>query len=211
MPSNGSCEARTEEPGTVPSHETTDASREGRVFDAVDRAAAKIVLSADDLRRAFTRIAHEIVERNRGLDGVVLVGIQKGGGWVAERLATAIEAIEPGRSIPVGSVDPTFHRDDIGLRPVVPGSATRIPAALDGAIVVLVDDVLFTGRTVRAALEALNDYGRPRVVQLAVVVDRGHRELPIRPDFVGKNLPTARGEDVRVAQDGVTISHGVDE
>ena len=141
-----------------------------------------------------------------GLDGVVVVGLQKGGTWVADRLAEVIASIEPGRQVPVGAVDPTFHRDDIGLRPVTPGAASHIPFPLDGAVVVLVDDVLFTGRTVRAAIEALNDYGRPRSVQLAVVVDRGHRELPIRPDYVGKNLPTSREEKVAVTPDAVLIS-----
>ena len=155
----------------MPSHETTDAPDQGRVFSAERRSAAKVVLSSDDLRRAFTRIAHEIVERNRGVDDVVLVGIQKGGVWVAEQLAQVIGSIESDRAVPVGSIDATFHRDDIGLRPVVAGAASRMPVALDGAVVVLVDDVLFTGRTVRAALEALNDYGRPRAVQLAVTVN----------------------------------------
>ena len=168
------------------------------------------VLSADDLRRAITRIGHEIVERNRGLDGLVLIGLQRGGVWIAERLAAGIVRIEPGASVPVGRIDVSLHRDDIGLRPVVPGAATDIPVPLDGATVVLVDDVLFTGRTVRAALEALNDYGRPRAVQLAVVVDRGHRELPIRPDYVGKNLPTRRDEEVRVSSTGVVIGDPVE-
>jgi pyrimidine operon attenuation protein/uracil phosphoribosyltransferase len=110
-------------------------------------------------------------------------------------------------TVPVGSLDVSFHRDDLRLRPVVPGAVSDIPVPLDGATVVLVDDVLFTGRTVRAALEALNDYGRPRAVQLAVLVDRGHRELPIRPDFVGKNLPTRRDEEVRVTPEHVVIGH----
>jgi len=163
------------------------------------------VLSSDDLRRALTRIGHEIVERNRGLDGLVLIGLQRGGVWIAERLAEVIARVESGSSVPVGRLDVSLYRDDIGLRPVVPGAASAIPVPLDGATVVVVDDVLFTGRTVRAALEALNDYGRPRAVQLAVLVDRGHRELPIRPDFVGKNLPTRRSEEVRVSPDGVVI------
>ena len=165
----------------------------------------RTVLSADDVRRALTRIAHEIVERNHGLDGVVLVGLQRGGVWVADALGAVLAGIDPSVSVPVGSIDVSFHRDDVGLRPIVPGSVTDIPMSLDGTTVVLCDDVLFTGRTVRAALEALNEYGRPRAVQLAVVVDRGHRELPIRPDFVGKNLPTARDEDVRATVEGVVI------
>ncbi len=163
------------------------------------------VLSAEDLRRAITRIAHEVIERNRGLDGVVLLGLQRGGVWVVEALAAAIARIEPGRSVPIGSIDVSFHRDDIGRRPVVPGSVSQIPVPIDDATVVLVDDVLYTGRTVRAALDAVHDYGRPRCVQLAVIVDRGHRELPIRPDFVGKNLPTSSDEDVRVSAEGVVI------
>ncbi|MEY2582427.1 MAG: pyrimidine operon attenuation protein / uracil phosphoribosyltransferase [Ilumatobacteraceae bacterium] len=162
------------------------------------------VLSADDVRRALTRIAHEIVERNHGTDGVVLVGLQRGGVWIADELAAILAGIE--QPVPVGSLDVSFHRDDVGLRPIVPGHVTAIPFPLDGRTVVLVDDVLFTGRTVRAALEALNDYGRPRAVQLAVIVDRGHRELPIRPDYVGKNLPTSGDEDVKVTADGVVIA-----
>jgi pyrimidine operon attenuation protein / uracil phosphoribosyltransferase len=162
------------------------------------------VLSADDVRRALTRIAHEIVERNHGTTGVVIAGFQRGGVWIADELAAALAAIE--QAVPVGSLDVSFHRDDVGLRPIVPGHVTSIPVSLDGTTVVLVDDVLFTGRTLRAALEALNEYGRPRAVQLAVIVDRGHRELPIRPDYVGKNLPTAGDENVQVTADGVVIT-----
>jgi pyrimidine operon attenuation protein/uracil phosphoribosyltransferase len=162
------------------------------------------VLSAGDVRRALTRIAHEIVERNHGTDGVVLVGLQRGGVWIADELAGILAGIE--QPVPVGSLDVSFHRDDVGLRPIVPGHVTSIPVSLDGRTVVLVDDVLFTGRTVRAALEALNEYGRPHTVQLAVIVDRGHRQLPIRPDYVGKNLPTAGDEDVRVSPQGVVIA-----
>jgi len=163
------------------------------------------VLGAADVRRAITRIAHEVIERNRGLDGVVLIGLQRGGVWIAEQLASAIAAIESSAIVPVGRVDVSMYRDDIGLRPISPGSVTDIPVALDGAIVVLVDDVLYTGRTVRAAIDAIHEYGRPKMVQLAVLVDRGHRELPIRPDFVGKNLPSSSDEDVRVTSDGVVI------
>ena len=165
---------------------------------------SKQVLGPDDVRRATTRMAHEIIERNRGLDGVMLVGLQRGGVWLAEQLGAEIARIE--HPVPVGSVDASLHRDDIGLRPVSPGSVSEIPDGIDGSVVVLVDDVLFTGRTVRAALDAIGEYGRPRAVQLAVMVDRGHRELPIRPDFVGKNLPTSVDEDVRVTVDGVVIS-----
>jgi pyrimidine operon attenuation protein/uracil phosphoribosyltransferase len=164
------------------------------------------VMTADDVRRAVTRIAHEIVERNRGLDGVVLVGLQRGGVWLAERLAGVIASIDPTVDVPCGALDVSMYRDDIGLRPVVPGAVTRVPRELTGTTVVLVDDVLYTGRTVRAALDALADHGRPRAVQLAVLVDRGHRELPIRPDFVGKNLPTSHHETVDVTADGVWLS-----
>jgi pyrimidine operon attenuation protein / uracil phosphoribosyltransferase len=165
--------------------------------------AAKVVLGADDVRRATTRMAHEIIERNRGLDGVVLIGLQRGGVWLAQRLGDEIARIE--RAVPIGSIDASMHRDDIGIRPVVPAGRSEIPTGLDGATVVLVDDVLYTGRTVRAALDAIGEYGRPRAIQLAVMVDRGHRELPIRPDFVGKNLPTSMTEDVRVTPHGVEI------
>jgi pyrimidine operon attenuation protein / uracil phosphoribosyltransferase len=162
------------------------------------------VMSAEDLRRAITRIAHEIVERNHGLEGVTLIALQTGGAPLAEKLAAELARIE-GTNPPIGTLDATFYRDDIGLRPLVPEAVTDIPDDLTGRTVVLVDDVLFTGRTVRAALNALNDYGRPKAVQLAVMVDRGHRELPIRPDYVGKNLPTKRTELVDVSEDGVVI------
>src|SRR3954447_8851495 len=151
------------------------------------------VLSADDVRRALTRIAHEVAERNHGTEDLVVVGLQRGGVWIARQLADALTEIAGGVVVPLGSLDASFHRDAVALPPIVPGSVTDIPVALDGKAVVLVDDVLFTGRTVRAALEALNDYGRPRSVQLAVVVDRGHRGLPIPPDYGRKNLP-ARSE-----------------
>ena len=168
-------------------------------------ADVRTVLSADDVGRALTRIAHEIVERNHGAAQLVLVGLQRGGVWMAQALGMLLSAIDPANPVPVGTLDVSFHRDDVGLRPILPGSITDIPVTIDGCTVVLTDDVLFTGRTVRAALEALNDYGRPRAVQLAVMVDRGHRELPIRPDFVGKNLPTSRDELVAATQAGVTI------
>ena len=150
------------------------------------------------------RIAHEVVERNRGLKDVVVVGLQTGGVPLAERLAAMLEDVE-GPSVPCGSIDVAFYRDDIGIRPVLPEAATDIPGDLAGQLVVLVDDVLFTGRTVRAALNALGDYGRARAVQLAVMVDRGHRELPIRPDYVGKNMPTRIDEQVDVSLDGVVL------
>jgi pyrimidine operon attenuation protein/uracil phosphoribosyltransferase len=155
------------------------------------------VFDAGDLRRAHTRIAHEIVERNRGAEGIVLVGLYTRGVAVAHRLAAAIAEFED-VEVPVGALDVAFFRDDIALRPVTPLGPTAVPVDVTDRTVVLVDDVLFTGRTVRAALDALTELGRPQAVQLAVLVDRGHRELPIRPDYVGKNLPTRLGEDVRV-------------
>ena len=169
----------------------------------------KRVLEPDDVRRAVTRMAHEIIERNRGLTGVVLIGIQRGGVWLADSLAVEIGRIESstsGAGVPVGSIDASLYRDDIGIRPVSPGAVSDLAFEIDGATVVLVDDVLYTGRTVRAALDALGDYGRATAVQLAVLVDRGHRELPIRPDYVGKNLPTSSDEVVTGSVDGVTIA-----
>lgn len=157
-----------------------------------------------DLRRAITRIGHEIVEHNQGLEGCVLVGLQTGGVPLAQRLAETLRQVE-GVDVPIGTLDVAFYRDDIGLRPVLPEAVTDIPFDLTAKTVILVDDVLFTGRTVRAALDALNDYGRPRTVQLAVMIDRGHRELPIRPDYVGKNIPTRRDEMVDVTSDGVDV------
>ena len=159
--------------------------------------ARKRVMDADAVRRAVTRIAHEIIERNAGLDDVVLVGLQTGGVPLSRALAEALKRIE-NIDVPTGTLDVAFYRDDIGLRPVMPEAVTTIPGDLGGMHVILVDDVLFTGRTIRAALDALTDFGRPRTVQLAVMVDRGHRELPIRPDYVGKNLPTSRRESVAV-------------
>jgi pyrimidine operon attenuation protein/uracil phosphoribosyltransferase len=156
------------------------------------------LLDAGEIRRAVTRIAHEILERNKGAAGLVLVGIANRGDDLARRLASEILRIE-GTDVRVGVLDITFYRDDIGLRAEAPEvHETRIPFDITGATVVLVDDVLFTGRTIRAAMDALVDFGRPRAIQLAVLVDRGHRELPIRPDFVGKNVPTRRDEDVQV-------------
>jgi len=156
------------------------------------------LLDADDVRRALTRIAHEIIERNKGADRLALVGIANRGDDLARRLAQLIVEIE-GTKIPVGVLDITFYRDDIGMTAEAPEvHETRVDFNINGATVVLVDDVLFTGRTIRAAMDALMDFGRPRKIQLAVLVDRGHRELPIRADFVGKNVPTSRAADVRV-------------
>jgi pyrimidine operon attenuation protein/uracil phosphoribosyltransferase len=168
--------------------------------------SGKAVMSGPDVSRAISRIAHEIVERNQGAQNVVLVGLQRGGTWIADLLAERIAQIEPNLVVPNGSLDVSMHRDDIGLRPIVPGAISEITFDINGAVVVLVDDVLYTGRTVRAALEGLNNFGRPRAVQLAVIVDRGHRELPIRPDFVGKNIPTQVSDEVEVSADGVVVT-----
>ncbi len=170
------------------------------------------VLDAEEIRRALTRIAHEILERTRGGGGIILLGIPTRGVPLARRLAARIGEFE-GLEVPCGSLDVTMHRDDLRLHPARALGRTDLPpGGVDGKIVVLVDDVLFSGRTVRAALDALNDLGRPRAVQLAVLVDRGHRELPIRADYVGKNLPTSQREVVHVLlsevdeQDSVMIS-----
>jgi len=149
-------------------------------------------------------MAHEIVERNSGVDTVVLVGLQRGGVPFADALAANLVEIE-GRAVPVGALDVAFYRDDVATRPVLPESSSTIPIDLTGRTVVLVDDVLFTGRTIRAALHALGEFGRPARIQLAVLVDRGHRELPIRADFVGKNLPTALDESLLATLDGVEL------
>jgi pyrimidine operon attenuation protein/uracil phosphoribosyltransferase len=156
----------------------------------------KQILSTDDMRRAITRIAHEIAERNEGIADVMLVGIRRRGVPLAERIAANLADIE-GARVPVGMLDITLYRDDLETRgpaPIV--RATTMPVDITGRTIVLVDDVLFTGRTVRAALDALADLGRPARIQLAVLVDRGHRELPIRADFVGKNVPTSREERI---------------
>jgi pyrimidine operon attenuation protein / uracil phosphoribosyltransferase len=156
------------------------------------------LLQEGDVRRAVTRIAHEILERNKGADDLVLVGIAARGDDLARRLAEEIGRIE-GAEVPVGVLDITFYRDDIGMRAEAPEvHETRIPFDVTGSTVVVVDDVLYTGRTIRAALDALMDFGRPLAIQLAVLVDRGHRELPIRADYVGKNVPTRSTELVRV-------------
>lgn len=162
------------------------------------QADARPVLEAPDIARVMTRIAHEIVERAKGADDVVLLGIPTRGVFLARRLADRLEQITE-RKVPVGSLDITMYRDDLRLQPPRALARTEIPGdGIDGKLVVLVDDVLFSGRTIRAALDALNDIGRPRAVQLAVLVDRGHRELPIRADYVGKNLPTSLRETVKV-------------
>jgi|SRR5437867_6188058 len=159
---------------------------------------AKLLLTEDEIRRALTRIAHEILERNGGTDTLSLVGIKNRGDALAARIRDGIAEIENAR-LPLGSLDITLYRDDltrIGYAPEV--RRTDLPFSVDDRVIVLVDDVLFTGRTIRAAMDALVDFGRPRAIQLAVLVDRGHRELPIRADYVGKNVPTSLEEDVRV-------------
>jgi len=174
-------------------------------------AVPKTVLEPAEIGRALTRIAHEILERTDGAADVLLLGIPTRGVPLSQRLAERIERVE-GRPVPHGSLDITMYRDDLRLRPARALGRTEVPPeGIDGAIVVIVDDVLYSGRTVRAALDALNDLGRPRAVQLAVLIDRGHRELPVRPDYVGKNLPTSKQEVVRVlltevdGQDAVII------
>jgi len=157
-----------------------------------------VILSPEDIRRSLSRIAHEIVESNPTLDDVVLVGMRTRGVPLATRLAQRIGDFE-GRAVPVGALDIGLYRDDISYLDLKPQlKPTEIPTDIAGKRVVLVDDVLFTGRSIRAALDALIDFGRPQHIQLAVLVDRGHRELPIRADYVGKNIPTARQEDVQV-------------
>lgn len=171
-------------------------------------SATRIVLDVADISRAITRIAHEILERSKGSQDLVILGIPTRGADVAERLRSKISEIE-GREIPLGRLDITLHRDDLRLRPARPLMPTVIPeGGIEGKVVVLVDDVLFSGRTIRAALDALGEIGRPSAVQLAVLVDRGHRQLPIRADYVGKNLPTALTETVKVR---LTQTDGVDE
>ena len=182
----------------------------------VPRAATRgrEVLDARDISRALSRIAHEILERNKGSQDLVLLGIPSRGVPLAHRIAAKIAAVE-GIEVPVGSLDVTMYRDDLRMRPARALLPTEIPAAgIDGKVVVLVDDVLFSGRTILAALDAMNDVGRPQAVRLAVLVDRGHRDLPIRADFVGKNLPTSLAESVHVHlsetddSDEVTITGG---
>lgn len=184
--------------------------------DPVRGPAGTTVLGADDVGRALTRIAHEVVERNKGVADVVLLGIPTRGLPLARRLAQRLEQVEgvPAESL-VGSLDVTMHRDDLAHQPTRTIGETFVPGdGVDGRVVVLVDDVLYSGRTIRAALDAISDLGRPRAVQLAVLVDRGHRELPIRADYVGKNLPTATAERVRVllaetdGEDRVVIEGG---
>jgi len=173
---------------------------------------ARVVLQSSDITRALTRIAHEILESNRGSDSLILLGIPTRGVILARRISTILDSIEPGSGC-FGALDVTMYRDDLANNPLRAPAPTDIPAGgIDGQTVVLVDDVLYSGRTVRAALDAITDLGRPRAVRLAVLVDRGHRELPIRADFVGKNLPSSIDERINVrlgeldGNDEVTIS-----
>ena len=159
--------------------------------------AEKLLMSQDEIHRALSRIAHEVLERNRGVDDLVLVGMHTRGVPLARRLADRIGRFE-GRDVPVGALDIQLYRDDLPVRGLVSNPRTDIPVPIADAKVVLVDDVLFTGRSIRAAMDALMDLGRPRLIQLAVLVDRGHRELPIRADYAGKNVPTSTGERVEV-------------
>jgi len=175
------------------------------------------IMTADEVRRATIRLSHEIVEKQAGTEGLLLIGIQRRGVPLARRIAAAI-ADNEGVEVQVGALDITFYRDDlsmVALQPVVKG--TELPSGIDGKTIILVDDVLYTGRTIRAAMDALVDFGRPQAIRLAVLVDRGHRELPIRADHVGKNVPTSREELVRVhleeidGEDGVEIERMVAE
>ncbi|MDR1421529.1 MAG: bifunctional pyr operon transcriptional regulator/uracil phosphoribosyltransferase PyrR [Coriobacteriales bacterium] len=161
-----------------------------------------VVLDAESIDRVLTRITHEILEANKGAGDIALVGIVTRGDLLAGELARRIEAIE-GVRVPVGSLDISFYRDDVALRLAPEVYSTNIPFAVEGRSIVLVDDVLYTGRTIRAALDAIMDYGRPAAIQLAVLVDRGHRELPIRADYVGKNVPSSSSEQVRLFLEAV--------
>lgn len=177
---------------------------------------ARVIWDAPDVARALRRIAAQIVEANRGTDNLVLLGIPTRGAPLAQRLGTLIATAE-GADVPLGELDITLYRDDLRRHPTRPVGRTRVPASIDGATVVLVDDVLCSGRTIAAAMDALKDLGRPRAVRLAVLIDRGHRELPIQADHVGKDLPTAAGEHVRVSiaeldgTDAVTLVRSSDQ
>jgi len=178
--------------------EHPDVSRRGSFV------ARSQLLSTDDVARALRRMAHEILERNNHDERLVVIGLQTGGVAFAKQLTDELNRIGTS-SVPLGSLDVAFYRDDLSLNPIRDASTTSIPVDLNGRTVILVDDVLFTGRTIRAALNALAEWGRPTSIQLVVMVDRGHRELPIRPDFVGKNLPTSHSEAIVATLDGVWI------
>src|SRR3954471_24644931 len=195
---------RASRASTVPLTPSREAEKETRLTAAHAPAGERVLLDAEALQRTLHRIAHEIIEGNADLDAVALIGIHTRGVSLAQRLRRLIEEFS-GVGVELGTVDITFYRDDVQVRggeaPIHPQPlvrATRLDFPLEGRTCILVDDVLYTGRTIRAAIEALFDYGRPDRVQLAVVTDRGHRELPIRPDYVGKNLPTSRGERIQV-------------
>jgi pyrimidine operon attenuation protein/uracil phosphoribosyltransferase len=201
-----SAQRATDPSGTPPSSPA--------VSPAAPASDARAVLEAAEISRALSRIAHEVLERNKGAGGLILLGIPTRGVHLARRLARRLAEIE-GTEVPVGALDVTMHRDDLRRQPIRTIGATNVPAeGIDDHVVVLVDDVLYSGRTIRAALDALSDLGRPRAVRLAVLVDRGHRELPIRADHVGKNLPTSQLERVRVhlsevdGEDSVWIEGG---
>ncbi len=167
----------------------------------------RVIMDESDIRRTVTRLAHEILERNKGPEGLVLLGIATRGRFLAQRIRDRIREID-GIDLPIGVIDPTLYRDDISkAKRQPPLKEMDIPMPIEDRKVILIDDVLYTGRTVRAAMDAVMDFGRPRLIQLAVLVDRGHRELPIRPDFVGKNIPTSQGEEVQVL---LTECDGVD-
>lgn len=157
----------------------------------------KVLLDEKSMERALVRIAHEIIEKNKGTGDLVILGVPTRGRHLAARLEAKLKEIE-GSHVPTGAIDATLYRDDIGMKETKALKEMDIPVDIDDKTVVIVDDVLFTGRTIRAAMNAIMDFGRPKAIQLAVLVDRGHRELPIRPDYVGKNVPTSVGEDVRV-------------
>ncbi len=176
--------------------------------------ADKVIMTEPEMRRALARIAHEIIERNQGVEDVVLVGLQTRGVPLAHRLAEKLAELE-GAEVPLGELDITFYRDDLAVRPLQPVvKRTEMPVDVNDKRIILVDDVLYTGRTIRAAMDEVMDFGRPRCIQLAVLVDRGHRELPIRADYVGKNVPTSSDEEVKVrlvevdGQDEVVIARG---
>ena len=199
MPSSESSEAHTELGGDLL---PPDGSISGCSY-----SVKAVVMGSIDIDRAIRRIAHEIIERNRENSDLVIVGLQKGGVWIAERLFQTLGEIAPGTYF-LGSLDISLYRDDHAIRPLIESSSTDVSVSVQEKTVILVDDVIFTGRTVRAALEAILGFGRPNAIQLAVMIDRGHRELPIRPDYVGKNLPTSTYELVDVTPEGVTILEG---
>lgn len=173
--------------------------RQGGIFLSVgDSMNTKNIMDAKGIERALTRIAHEIIEKNKGAEGMVILGIPTRGAYIAKRLKDILKSIE-GVDLPVGAVDATLYRDDIGMKQEQPIlKETDIPVSIDNRKIIIVDDVLFTGRTIRAAMNVIMDFGRPSSIQLAVLIDRGHKELPIRPDYIGKNVPTSMQEEVRV-------------